>query len=172
MEKWLKEFLKDEENQEYINNGDWERLYGNLSFLMNTDAYMEVEDAYQLTSILHDAGIMVLNDPDLKSLPNHMFYGCKDRQFTILEIPNNITSIGVEAFTLSESIRKVILPKSLKEICSYAFSYCEIEELHYPGTEKEFYDNVIMDRSTVFEGSGSLKLYFDGEKNGGKVKIA
>ena len=159
MEKWIKEFLQDKENQQFINNGKWEELYHELSFLMNTDAYMETEDAWKLTSILHDSGIKVLYDPDLEIIPEHMFYGCKDRQFTVVEIPDHITAIGVEAFALSEAIRKVVLPKSLTEIYSWAFFGCEIEEVHYPGTKDEFLENVLTN-SSIFEDSDDLKICF------------
>ena len=166
MEKWLIKFLQEKENQEYINSGNWEELYNNLSFLMNT-VEIEPEDAWQLTSALHDSGINILYDQNLKGIPNHMFYGCKDNKFRVIEIPDPITSIGTEAFSMSESIRKIILPKNLEGILPYAFAYSDIEEVHYPGTEKEFYENVILG-DEVFEDANKLKMYFDAEN---KVKI-
>ena len=166
MEKWLIEFLQDKENQEFINNENWEELYENLSFLINT-VEVEPEDAWQLTSALHDSGIFVLYDQNLKLIPDHMFFGCRDDQFRVIEIPNHITSIGTEAFSMSKSIKKIILPKNLNEILIYAFAFSEIEELHYPGTEKEFYEKVLL-TSGAFEGSNKLRLYFDAEN---KIKI-
>lgn len=167
MKKWIKDFLQNKENQELINKGDWEKLYEKVSFLMNTSMLDdELESVWELTSIIHDSGIAFLNDPNLTSIPNHMFYGCKDRQFEIIEIPDHITQIGAEAFSMSESIKKIILPKHLEEIYIYAFAYSDIEEIHYPGTEEEFYNNLSIN-DTIFEGCEKLKLYF----NDGKVKI-
>lgn len=158
MKEGLKKFLKDASNQKLIDDCNWETLYDKLNFFININGY-EVEDAWELTSVMHDSGIVVLNDPNLTSIPNHMFYGCKDTHFQTIEIPDHIIGIGVEAFSMSESIKKIILPKGLREINIYAFSYCDIEEIHYPGTKDEFLENVTIN-DTIFEGSEGLKLCF------------
>ena len=80
-------------------------------------------------------------------------------EFQVIEIPDHIEEIGVEAFNQSESIKKVVLPKSLKHIDIYAFAYCGVKELYYPGFEDDFFDKVKLDQ-TVFEGSDDLVIFF------------
>lgn len=159
MRKWIKDFLKDRENQELITNNEWEKLYEKLTSFINTMSDDDLENVWELALMFYNSGIEVLNCKDLKSIPPHMFYGCSSDLFNVIDIPNHITSIEVEAFALSESIKRINLPISLREISIYAFAYSDIKEIYYPGTLEEFLDNIFLS-DTIFEGSSDINLHF------------
>lgn len=163
MTKILKNFIQKPEHKEWIKNKEWEKIYAALYELSNFEGDASSNYIKEFTSLMYDCGIDVLDQLE-NFLPNQMFYEADDPRFETIHIPEGVTTIGVEAFSMSESIKKVYLPKSLKLIYGYAFSYSDIEEVIYPGTKDDYY-NKVERGDGVFEGAEKIHLiYKDGDE--------
>lgn len=54
------------------------------------------------------------------------------KNYTYVEIQNNIEHIGTSAFQACLSMEEIVLPDTLKTIGDYAFSYCEFKNINLP----------------------------------------
>ena len=64
---------------------------------------------------------------DITSIGREAFYGCKSLRSVI--IPEGVTSIGYGAFR-SSGVSKVVIPSSLKAVGEFAFDGCPLNDVH------------------------------------------
>ncbi len=77
-------------------------------------------------------------------------------------IPDNVTTIGNEAFYACENLTSIAIPDSLKEVGEYAFCYCvNIKDIYYMGTETEWksiyigeYNNSLTNATIHYNSTG------------------
>ncbi|MBQ6360020.1 MAG: CHAP domain-containing protein [Lachnospiraceae bacterium] len=63
----------------------------------------------------------------------------EDLPITKVEFKEGVTELGGYLFTHRSDVKTVVIPKSVKEIAPYAFSYCEgIKDVYYAGTASEW----------------------------------
>lgn len=134
MEKTIVETLI-ENNIKLINDNQWDKVYDELHDYADGHELWEAIGLF--TEKMYIAGIDPLQH--IKSVPPQFLYGyiggyIKDDFY----IPNHIENIFVEAFSLSETIKTIHLPKNLKYIGMNAFGFSDITTLIYPGTFEEF----------------------------------
>ena len=98
-------------------------------------------------------------------------YKTKSKIKSKLEIPNKIknmqvVSIGEQAFSSLDNLKKVILPEGLIEICPKAFNWCRnLSEINFPSTLKsigywafECCDKLFSESKNIFEMPLSLEV--------------
>ena len=57
-----------------------------------------------------------------KVICNKAFFGCKF--LTIIDIPDSVTYIGANAFSICESLSSIVFPEGVKSICGSVFEFC------------------------------------------------
>lgn len=123
---YIEEFLKDSKHQEMINKNKFRELYEECS--ENMRGY--------LTEILLKVNI----DPCLYFTSGvtspFMFSKYDDR--SEYQVPTNIHTIIYSTFKGAISLKKVILPKSIKSIENFAFYKSSVTDIDYLGTKQEF----------------------------------
>ena len=112
--KGLIDFLKDPENRELLAHNDFDTLYHKAA----QDPY--ILDASHLTELFREAGIDPL--PYLSNIPSHYDF---QSHITRLHIPNNISTIGENAFAQCAKLQSVTLGDSVQEIWHGAFKGCK-----------------------------------------------
>lgn len=105
MNEQLKKFIED--NINLIEQNEWKEIY-----------HKRFPEGF--TETLLDCGINPL-DQGLNFIPNNFLYNSNIEEFTI---PNNITSIGKQAFAGCSNLINIKIPNSVKIIGDYAFSCC------------------------------------------------
>ena len=128
----MRQFI--EKNIHLIQNQRWEEIY-------------EKDFPDGFTEILLNCGINPL-EQDLNYIPNHFLCDCKRIKKFI--IPNNVTSIGEQAFGYCDSLTSIVIPNSVTSIGDYAFYYC------YSLTSIEIPSKVTNIGESAFSGCSSL----------------
>lgn len=57
-----------------------------------------------------------------KVICNKAFFGCKF--LTIIDVPDSVTYIGANAFSICESLSSIVFPEGVKSICGSVFEFC------------------------------------------------
>jgi len=65
-----------------------------------------------------DNSVAIPTDPSIKHIYEYCYKGCN---ITSLTIPNNIQTIGTEAFAECESLRNIVIPSSVTQIVGHLF---------------------------------------------------
>lgn len=123
---YIKDFLKSPDVQDMININNFIGVYAACP--MNMRGY--------LTDTLIAAHI----DPCLYFCNGEtiawMFYHGNDiKEYSV---PNNISYINMDTFAFSDSLRKIILPKSIKMIDDSSFFLSSVTEIIYLGSKEDF----------------------------------
>ena len=90
------------------------------------------------------------------SIDDKAFYGCSLISLKLI-IPNSVTNIGSYAFSGCSSLTSIEIPSSVTNIGTSAFSNCQIKEIHFMGTYEEWLSKTWFPR----EFSSSYELYID-----------
>lgn len=100
------------------------------------------EDGYQYAEILND---------DSTGTGNIILYRYEGEYTEVMEVPaqidgKNVVEASTYLFSLDETVKKIILPDTLKKVATYTFYYCpNLETVVFPETieyiEKTFYLN-------------------------------
>lgn len=123
---YMKEFLKSPDIQDMIKIDNFKGVYFACS----------VNARGCLTDILIAANIDPCLYFDNGKTISYMFYHCND--ITEYTVPNNISFISVQTFAFSDSLRKIILPKSIKMIDDSSFFLSSVTEIIYLGSKEDF----------------------------------
>ena len=175
--KLIEKFLSTQADN--INNNNWEKFYNDLYQFDHAELSHYRDNITPLiTHILINIGINPLLY--LKEVPDSY---AQDLNITNIDIPNNITSIGMYAFdasslvtvNLSDNLEKIkcgafynctdlqsiSFPSSLKQIDQDVFYNCKnLKNIRYEGTIKQFDSNVIIEidnNDPLFENIISCK---------------
>lgn len=106
-----------ESHKDLLNRYDFDELY-NEAHKTTGDEYVSISG---MTSIFLEAGLNPLQY--MSRIPD--FYFESNKAITSIEIPNNITSIGNNAFDGCKGLTNIVIPDSVTEISDYAFASCE-----------------------------------------------
>lgn len=107
-----KEYI--EQNIDLIEDGEWEKFFN------------QAPNGVGLP--LYEAGVNFLKDVS-EIFPRMFSYS----DLTELVIPNNITSIGTDAFCNCTNLKSIELPEGLTNIGDDAFSFCEsLSNINFP----------------------------------------
>lgn len=126
MNIYMKEFLKRLDIQDMIKIDNFKGVYSACP--VNQRGY--------LTDTLISANIDPCLYFDNSKTISYMFYHCND--ITEYTVPNNISFIAVQTFAFSDSLRKIILPKSIREIQISSFFVSSVAEIIYLGSKEDF----------------------------------
>lgn len=88
---------------------------------------------YNMDSLRSD----IIFPEGMTNVPNYSFYGCD--HVNKIVIPNCVTSIGDQVFGGCSRVKELILSDSLLSVGSYAFSSLGIRKLELPKTLKNIY---------------------------------
>lgn len=151
-EKQIKQIVKDcytpyiakliEDNKELIDNNQFTEIYKSKLLDALVTSYF--------TELMIAAGI----DPlfYLKKVPANYLYSSK--HIKAIQIPSNITAIGINAFAYSD-ISVIFMPKSVKLFTSGCFRAMNRSiDIYYDGTTEDF--------GKIFGASGDTKYFFTG----------
>lgn len=73
-------------------------------------------------------GITKISIPNVKTIADHAFTkltdGAMAPQFTEIELPSTLTSIGAYAFAYANKLTGIVIPKGITNISDYAFAAC------------------------------------------------
>ena len=90
----------------------------------------------------------VLLPDDLTSIGENAFVFC--RAIQALTIPERVTRIGDSAFGSCEALASIVIPESVTEIEAYAFCYCEsLTSVTIPGSVSSLGDGLFQDCSSL-----------------------
>lgn len=127
----LKEFLKDPELQELINDGKFDEIYNKLNSFKSEPKKLIGE----FTSLLLQVNINPLNY--MNEVPSNYLYANKEISTVI--IPYRIKSIGSDAFKYCTALTKITIPNSVEFIGESAFSGSSITDITLPNKIKSIY---------------------------------
>lgn len=106
-----------ENHKDLLNRYDFDELY-NEAHKTTGDEYVSISG---MTSIFLEAGINPLQY--MSYTPP--FYFESNKIVTSIEIPNNITAIGNNAFDGCTELTSLVIPNSVTKIADYAFASCK-----------------------------------------------
>lgn len=131
-----------------------------ISDLLNENRFKELYNRYidicsdptwYLTQVLIKANIDPL--PYIDSIPEMMFRDCA--YLEEVTIPENIQSVGMEAFRHCFNLKRVAIKNTETEFNYYAFDGCFIEYVYYNGTQEDWtshnMDRVFKDARVYFK---------------------
>ena len=108
------QFLK--EHKDLLNKNDFDTLYKEANKTIDSKYIPTTE----MTSIFLEAGLNPLQY--MSSIPDNYLRG--NENVTSIEIPNNITLIGKQAFYICDRLTSIVIPNSITYIAPYAFELC------------------------------------------------
>ena len=134
MVNWQKAYI--EKNIELIRENRWEEFFHDYH-----------EYGMGMGNIMQEAGFSFL--PYLNEIPRVAFEGSK---ITKLIIPQNIISIGENAYTNSRELISVVFPTALEKIDDWAFLHCKsLKRVDIPNSVQTL-------GTGVFGGCSSLEV--------------
>ncbi len=100
-------------------------------------SYAEWADSVRGNLTLADRHLW--HGPIPESAEEIVFKSFRDREDLVdVELPKNLTAIGLSAFINCKNLRSVTFPKTLKKVETWAFSETSLSSIRYEGTIEEF----------------------------------
>ena len=133
---------------------------GNSVFDSRNNSNAIIETA--TNTLLYGCSTTIIPD-DVTSIGDDAFSGCSG--LTSVTIPNSVTSIGDDAFSGCSGLTSVTIPNSVTSIGDYAFSYCsELLDVYCyaergPSTGSNVFEASYIEKATLHVPAASLEDY-------------